>query len=228
MIDVIIVSCGKSVKLRTLTQNSVNSCYNSTGDFNIIVIETCQNVQYQNCKTLYFKPSGRFNYNRALNYGASQCSGKYIACCNNDLIFSKTWAVNMLNVFDNYDLDSLSPFEPDWHKTWHECKNMDQGNYLYRGCVVRVQFTGWCYVIKREAYNKINRFSESVEFYYSDNIVAEQYKKHGVKHALCGNSIVKHLGEKTWRSVLCSSNQRYYTSGQLTLYNRAKKALWST
>jgi len=251
--DIIIISCGKTETLKQLTQNSVNSCLNSIGEFNIIVIETCVNVRYKNCTTYYYQPKGRFNYNRALNYGISQCSGEYIACCNNDLIFDKNWSVNMLNAFDSTDFDSLSPFELVWHKEWSECKAVNKlmgdnnyieaGEFVYPGNTVRVFFTGWCYVIKRSAYNKligyrkdnnnqsnikITGFDELVEFYYSDNIVVEQYKKQNIKHGLVGNSLVKHLGEKTWRTTLCSSNQRYYTDGQKTKFNNTKRLLWST
>lgn len=236
--DVIIISCGKTQTLKQLTQNSVNSCLNSTGEYNIIVIETCVSAKYQNCTTYYYQPQGSFNYNRALNYGISQCSGEYIACCNNDLVFDKNWSVNMLNAFNSTDFDSLSPFELVWHKEWTECKAVNKlmndenyleaGEFVYPGNAVRVFFTGWCYVIKRSAYNKIGKFSELVEFYYSDNIVVEQYKKHDIKHGLVGNSFVKHLGEKTWRTTLCSSNQRYYTDGQKTKFYNAKRVLWST
>ena len=231
--DVIIISCGKTPTLQQITQNSVNSCLNSIGDFNIIVIETCKNTNYKNCKTLFYQPSGRFNYNRALNYGISQCTDEYIACCNNDLIFDVNWAKNIIDVFNATEFDSLSPFERNWHITWQECKALGKdylvpGNFLYEGNTVRVQFTGWCYVLKRSAYNKIGGFNTLVEFYYSDNIVVEQYKKFGITHALVGNSFVNHILEQTWPKVLCSSNQRYFTGGQLNKFKNAKQVLWST
>ena len=211
--DVVIISCGQNEVHRTLTQNAVNSCINSGGDFRIIVVETCnKEAKYDNCETYFFPSKDRFNYNRAMNYGARIGSGKYIACCNNDLIFHKGWSKGIETVLDNDISDSCSPFERGWHVNFKECKphRLTEGNHVYMGNQVRVFFCGWCYVLKREAFDKIGGFNEGVQFYYSDNIVVEQYKKHGIRHALVANSCVDHYngGENTWRKVLCKSKQR--------------------
>lgn len=231
--DIIIISCGKTDLHRQLTQNAINSCLNSGEGFRIIIIETCQDVKYDNAETYFFPSKGNFNYNRALNYGMSLSNDKYVALCNNDLIFHKGWTENIINVLDNY-ADSACPFDKGYHLNNRECKmqKVKEGNHIYMNNQVRVFFVGWCFVIKREVWDKIGHFNEGVEFYYSDNIVVEQYKKHGIKHALVCNSYVDHYkgGEKTWRcaSILCRSKQRYYTDGQQRLFNQAKNNVWSS
>jgi len=227
--DIIIISCGKFELHRNLTQNAVNTCINSRGDFRILVIETCQDVKYQNCETFYFPTANKFNYNKALNYGMSLCKDKYVALCNNDIIFHKEWSQNIIHVLDNY-ADSACPFDVGYHVNYKEALKykLTQGNHIFINNQVRVFFVGWCFAIKREVWNKIGGFNEGVEFYFSDDIVIEQYKKHGIKHALVCNSLVDHWhgGEKTWRDVLCKSKQRYYTGGQEGKFRQAKEKLW--
>lgn len=230
--DVVIISCGQYNTHKRLTQNAVNSCLNSGDGFRIIVIETCKDQKYENCETYYYPPKGKFNYNRALNYGMQISTSKQVALCNNDLVFHPDWGKNIEFVLNNYDIDSACPFDRGYHFNYKEAKTfkLKEGNHFYVKSDVRIFFIGWCYVVNRDVWEKIGYFNEGVEFYYSDNIVVEQYKKYGIKHALVANSFVDHYngGEKTWRTVLCKSNQRYYTDTQHSKYNEAKIKLWST
>ena len=230
--DIVIISCGKHNTHRTLTQNAVNSCLNSGVDFRIIVIETCKDVKYQHCETHYFEQKDKFNYNRCLNYGMQISKDKYVALCNNDLVFHKDWAKNIINAMESSKLNSACPFDKGYHLNYKEAKpyNLQPGSHIYKNNQVRVFFVGWCFVIDRTVWAKIGSFNEGVDFYFSDDIVVEQYKKHDISHALVANSYVDHYngGEKTWRVILCKSKQRYYTGGQQHKFNNAKTKLWST
>lgn len=217
--DIVIVSCGKNETLRTLTQNTINSCINSGDNFKFYVIETCLNFSYKYATTINYKREV-FNYNHCLNVAFRYCKNKYIAFCNNDLLFEKNWAKNMLHVFKAHNYLSLSPYEPRIHKGRHGAA----GNHLIEGHQIATHITGWCICVDRDIFKKIKQFNESVDFWYSDNIYGDQLKKHNIKHALVCNSIVRHLESQTLKRETHPMRHRL-TTAQTAKYFNAKKKL---
>lgn len=147
------------------------------------------------------------NYNRSLNKAFKLCQNDYIAFCNNDVIFTERWFENMLPYFDTFD--SVSPSEERLSEPFLE------------GYKIRTHIKGWCIVMKRETYLKIGGFDESVAFWYSDNIYAEQLKKHKLRHAVIGSSIVHHVGSATLKT-LSIEQQKELTTGQRPLFLNRK------
>lgn len=154
------------------------------------------------------------NYNESLNLGAKRASGDYLAFCNDDIITTSGWFDKLLPHFDKYD--SLSPHCPD-NPFWKE-----KPTGIVEGYEIGKILCGWCIVMHRKTYEKIGGFDECVQFWYSDNIYADQLKYHGLRHALVTDSIVYHEGSKTLHK-LSDSERKRLTTDQRELYLKAKE-----
>lgn len=194
-VDIIILSNAKDEKLKAITQQAVDTCHKSETDikFNIVVLEQQENVQHKDCVTGFVE--GEFNYNKFMNIGISLTSHQYIALCNNDLIFHKGWATNIIKAMKENMLLSASPL----------CKDA-QGRY-FRG-TRNVEFgysngkhlSGWCIFIDRLLIDIMGNIDEDFPFWFADNAYAEQLKANDIRHALVRDSLVTHLGSKTLKT----------------------------
>jgi len=186
MLDVIILSNAKTPELKSLTEQAINSCVNSIGEFNIIVIEQTKET-YENC-TVYHD-SSEFNYNKFMNKGISYGKAEYIALCNNDIIFDVNWWVILREYIQRFNLLSACPVS---------FQRSGEIKFGYRNAH---EISGYCIVIKRELLKIIGKLDESFPFWFADNVYSEQLKKHGIKHGIVCKSVVKHLGSKTLNTL---------------------------
>jgi GT2 family glycosyltransferase len=81
-------------------------------------------------------------------------------------------------------------------------------------------FAGWCFVIdtKQVGFD----FDESCDFWYSDNIVAEQLRRAGIKHILVPDSVVDHIESQTINTLPRKELMRV-TEGMLPSYQQWHK-----
>ena len=204
-IDIVILSYAKNYTLKNLTEQAISSLIASEDsnfiEFNITVIESnmaLKPFQYIGTSTIY--PKTKFGYNRYLNIGIKNGKAANICLCNNDLIFHKRWASEILTAFnDDSELVSASPIcsilsDEDYYK-------INSGNYY--GYSTRREVSGWCIFLKREIIPKIGKFDEKIKFWFSDTDYVRLLELHNLKHALITSSIVDHLESKT----LSSSSQ---------------------
>lgn len=206
--DIILVSNAETPYLRNLTENAILTCRKADSvKYNFYIVEQYRRTkEYPNTKTLYY--DFPFNYNRCLNLGIHCSKNKYIALCNNDLIFKKNWGKNMIRIMEQEGYLSASPSKKYF-------------NGIIKGYRVGKYLLGWCIVINREVIKKIGKLDESVEFWFSDDIYAEQIKKAGIVHILNGYSNVIHLTSKTL-SKIKRQKQRYFMRGQSRNFHKAK------
>jgi GT2 family glycosyltransferase len=206
MIDVIIVSNGKTPELREMTQRAVDSAKQ-----NVFVMEQTGH-KYENCRTIhYIRP---FNYNGVLNEGI-RVSGigyanRYVALCNNDVLFHDGWAEEMIKQMEAHEAMSASP--NDYMNAW--------GHAVDEGYEISVELKGYCIVCDRRLFDIIGKLDEGVDFWYSDHIYADQLIKNGVKHILCLNARVEHLVSKTINEA---EDYEKLTNGQREIYEEARK-----
>lgn len=207
LVDIIILSNGKSPDLVELTQRTIESCHNSEPviKFNIIVLEQQQSVVYDKCITGHYDEE--FNYNALMNKGLSITSNKYVALCNNDLIFSKYWASNIIEQMDAHKLLSASPLCPNTQgRTF-------KGNSLVEfGYNNSQHLSGWCIVLNRSILDIIGELRSNFPFWFADNEYAEQLKEFGVRHALVRNSVVTHIRSTTLNTI---AKQDDYTTAHI-------------
>lgn len=206
-IDVVIVSDAKDERLRMLTQQAIDSCCNeSKVKVNIIVVES-QPVHYLEADHMIY-PQEHISYNRFLNMGATAGNSDYIAFCNNDLLFGKDWANNLLEAMDLFESNSACPYCPISHNIDKSLIKINSG--VYAGYAIRQYFAGWCFVLTRELWNRIGRLDERLSFWCCDNATAEQVKLQNERHILVTNSIVTHLsnGSQTLNTISHSERQK--------------------
>lgn len=209
--DLIIVACSSSGKLIKITQDCIDSA--RAGCDNIIIVETFpMKHDYKDCSIIPYK--GEFNYNRALNLGISHSRGDVLVLANNDVIFYPGWSqIGPLMISNGFgSASALSQF--------HLRKGFEQGDFIYEGYAIESLLTGWCIFALRDTIEKINRLNEDYDFWYSDNVYADQLKKAGIRHGLFCNIRVDHLTSATLRT-LPHRKQRKYSYDNVIKYRNA-------
>ena len=205
LIDIVILSDAKTEELKNVTQRCINTLKGSESDiFNIIVIESNPNVNW-NEGTIH--PDIPFNYNSYCNIGANAGTSEWICFCNNDLIFTKGWATELLKA----GKESMSP----------KCPNnrlQNDMNEIHEGYQTAKHISGWCIFMKRNLWNQIGGLDEDFEFWCADDSYREQLIKHNVPHYLVGTSNVVHLGSVTLKTVDSETKEKY-TKHQAKKYN---------
>lgn len=200
--DLIIVSRSASPYLIQMTQE----CIDSAKADRVILVETGNRVDYSGVDIIVPYP-GQFNYNYALNKGLSYADGDVHILANNDLVFHnwRTIGDDMIN--NGFGSGSA----------WYKGSRFPQGDFIYEGYEIATHVTGWCLFITNEALKKIGKLNEGVEFWYSDNLYAEQLKEAGIRHGLFCNSRVDHIANQTLNTMPIKV-KRQYSVGQLSKY----------
>jgi hypothetical protein len=199
--DLIIVSKSENSRLQQITQNCIDSARQDC-DINVILIETGSVLfDFRGIDKViqYTEP---FNYNRALNYGLRECTGDIHLLANNDLIFHKDWS-KIGEVMTEYGFDSASILSNDRRQ-----RNFKRGEYIYEGYNVGTLLTGWLIFVTKNCIAKIGKLDEKHEFWYSDNVYAEQLKRAGIKHVLYCGAQVDHLESSTLRTLSFKEQKR--------------------
>jgi GT2 family glycosyltransferase len=212
-IDIIILSYAQNENLKTTTINAVNSLMDSEDpnliQFNVVVIESqidMQPYQYQHTTTLY--PSEAFGYHKFMNIGINYTSADFVCICNNDLIFHKNWALEILKPFFMFsDIWSASPVCSYLHP--QNGFELNSGFRLGNG--IREELSGWCIFFRRELLKITGQLDPNLEFWCADNDYANTLWILRLKHLLVTSSIVDHLENLTLK------NQEPEVQDRLTL-----------
>jgi GT2 family glycosyltransferase len=207
-IDIIILSYAKDEHLKSLTIQTIATLLASEDPekihFNVIVVESnkaLQPYQFENSTTIY--PAEKFGFHKYLNIGIKLTSSPYVCLCNNDLIFHKGWASEILNAMDN-DPAMLSavPYCPNFHKKEGFPLNAPPFEG-YFGVLI-----GWCIFVKREIFDIIGMLDENLVFWYCDYDYSNTLEKYKVKNCLISTSVVTHLGSESIISVDSKEHKR--------------------
>lgn len=199
-VDVVILSKATSPALRAMCQNAINSCKKGAGvrSVNISVIEQDADAVYDGA--VIVRSPGDFNYNRSANIGARRGNAEWIMIANSDLIFQDGWLDALLAA----GRDCVSPVDPS-HRQQASVRHDEAGWVNGRN------FSGWCFMLKRDLYDRMQGgFDECVEYWCSDNVVIEQCRALGVMPMVVAAARVQHIGgatlkspgdDKTWAQV---------------------------
>jgi len=191
IVDVVILSKADDQNSMQMTQSAIDSCfYMSNGlSLNITVVENGRGrVKYDKATTLH-KPEA-FNYNGFANTAASLGTAEWILIANNDLSFRDGWLHALLAAGN----DVVSPHEENDSRQKGIIENES-------GFVNGRHFSGWCFMIKRELWEKIGKFDTDVSFWCSDDVVIEQVKAVGITPMLVKDSLVDHRPSTTLRTM---------------------------
>ena len=206
-IDVICLTKTADDSYYDMCSKTISTLFESQPDieFNLVLIESADSREDEyksikagnpNNKITYVVPEEIFAYNKFLNIGMKYTQGNdWLLVINNDLIFESGWIDRIMEASDaRPDIDSFSPFEPDFH------------NMYYSGCVnseINESYTvgsgvcGWCILMKKSVMDYVGVWDERFLSWYQDNDYAETIKQGGIKHALIKSSIVHHLCESS-------------------------------
>lgn len=163
--------------------------------FNVILVESSAIAEDvgQDITIMYDRPT--FCYNAALNMGIAKSVNEWVILANNDLIFHHGFFDWVLSIFCQYPaIRSFSPWNA--HGNWHPSVYPADVPNIIPGYRICYEITGWCLMTRREVLNTID-LSERVDFWYSDNIYADELKKNGFIHALLKHSRVDHITSQT-------------------------------
>lgn len=205
--DLIIVSKSSTPELIQMTQNCINSAL-SDCDLNVILVETSRgDVNYEGVNTIVYL-NDQFNYNRALNKGLEVVKGGIHVLCNNDLVFHEGWS-KTFEIMQEYDLQSVSVLSNDGRQA-----GFKRGEYVYEGYQIGSHLTGWCIFVTKDTIRQIGKLDESMNFWYSDNVYADQLRNAGIKHYLYCGAFIEHLTSKTLRTLSFRDQRRYSVQSQ--------------
>lgn len=184
--EAVIVSWAKNHILAEVTQYAIDTALMS-GITKVIVVEQNQSIFYNNADMVNF--TGEFNYNKALNLGLSKCSERYVALCNNDVIFHEGF-VKAEKIMEQYGIKSASPCG----------EGEDIGEPFRKGYRIKREMRGWCIIIDKEILQTIGKLDETYTFHYSDNAYADQLKAAGIEHYLLNGVELTHLVSRTLKT----------------------------
>jgi GT2 family glycosyltransferase len=207
-IDIIILSYAKTADLKKTTEEGIASLLKSEDsekiEFEILVIESNNSLkpyQYPNTKTIY--PEIDFGYNKYLNIGIKATNNNYVCLSNNDLIYHKNWASEILKAMDNDPaLLSASPY----CSTFHKNQSFDENGPPLEGYFGVLG--GWCIFAKREVFDIIGPLDEKLAFWYCDADYCNTLVKYGVKNCLIPASLVTHLGSESLKTLDHTENKK--------------------
>ncbi len=225
-VDMVILSWAKDDELKKVTEDGIRTCIESESNvkFNFYIVETNSDVAYDfpNTQTIY--PSSNFGYHKFMNIGVREGNSKYVCICNNDLTYEKSWASNIIELMEsNPQVKSASPWCPQT-----QGDNKDHIGKVYQGHRVRGELAGWCIFQQRDVYDTIGQLHEGVDFWFSDNIYADQLRINNVPHVLVPHSVVNHHEDmigKTGSTAIDEETKQKYMMGQEEKYKKSLASL---
>jgi len=223
MIDIVILSYAANEELHEETKKCLDSLFESEEKakdlFNVYVLESQENVswdQYPNTKTVI--PPKPYGYHKFMNYGRKLGSSEYVCLCNNDLIFKKNWASEILNFAKRHpEIPSFSPMCPKTQPLY----GIQENSGYHIGHQIRKHISGWCIFQRRNIYEIIGDLDERFTHWFSDNDYALTLHINHLPHCLVSSSIVEHHDKnigKTGPTVLSEYEMFQATSGSQGIF----------
>ena len=190
IVDLVFVSNAKDNRIRNTTQQAINTAKKGANGLNIncIVIESQPNTSYANAVT--YNPDRPFNYNYYLNFGAVRGTAEWILFCNNDLIFQNGW-LHALLMAEHPVVSPISLKDFRQKGIYENEKGWSCGRNL----------SGWCFMVKRDLWEKIGKLDEEFDFWFADNSFIAQLKPFDIAPMLVPKSRVDHIGSLTFNTL---------------------------
>ena len=198
-VDVVIISWAKDGELRKVTEDGLDSLFNSDSldiSFHAYIVESNLDVNYETYNKKYWRHTcttirpddKQFGYHKYLNQGRKLGKSEYVVLCNNDLTYEKNWASKIIDVMEkNPSIMSASPWCPQT-----QGDNSQFSGLHFNGYRVRGELAGWCIFQKRSLYEIIGDLDEQFTHWYCDNDYGTTLQHKGIIHSLVCDSVVNH------------------------------------
>lgn len=192
---------GKRDDESALTQRAINSI--AADDVNVIVLEKDTRIKYNNADTFLQKQP--FNYNQCLNDGARMGNAGFICFTNNDVLFPPNFVQLVIEQFNIQ------------HSVFNSiCGVLSVQNQ--HGYMPGDIISGFCFVMRRKAWEKLGGLKTGYKFWCADNVTTEQIKQHGLKE-IKSDIRVTHFTSVSLNK-LDSATREEYTRGCVKQFNR--------
>lgn len=200
VVDIVILSKATNATLKNMTQKAVDTAIKAANGIsvNVFVVEQVAEVQYENAKTIYHDTGSDFCYNANLNLAAKEGQADWIIFSNNDIVFQDSYLHHLLAA--NHPVVST-----------HCPKDPRQADITENtlGNINGKHFSGWCFMMSRELWEKIGGLSEEFKFWYSDDITIWQVNQAGYTPMIVKKAIAHHLGSTTFKELSPSKKDEY-------------------
>lgn len=187
-VDVVVLSKASTERHREMTQRTIDTCRAGAGGHtvNITVIEQVEGTKYTGA-TVVYDPSP-FQFNKFANNGIRLGSAPWVMLANNDLEFMPGWLQPLLDAKHPV----VSPINPIDRRQRGILRNTV-------GDINGRHFSGWCFMMTRELWERIGGFDEDFIFWCCDDAVIEQLRALNIAPMLVPRSRVKHAASQTLR-----------------------------
>ncbi|MEM7037176.1 MAG: hypothetical protein AAF570_09375 [Bacteroidota bacterium] len=181
-------------------------------DFNVILLESNRKwpemgLAYD-AKTTVHIPDTPFNFNHYNNIGLKMGKADWVVFSNNDVVFHPGWCSAMLAAAHvNPALQCLCPWDPEGPHT--PPGTFPEGAPYIEGYLVRVTFTGWCFMVRRAAFDITGPFDERFDYYFADDDFAMTLRRHDLRNAAVPGAKVTHLAHVTSKKAGVSISEKY-------------------
>ena len=220
-VDIVIPSYSKNEECKEITKKCIVSLLASEENiqFNVFIIESQPGVIWDYPNTITVDAPLPYGYHKFLNFGRKLGNSEYVCLCNNDLVFTKNWATEIIEASKIYpDVLSFSPICPKTQPLYGI--NTNEG--IFRGYGIRTCISGWCIFQKRKIYEVIGDLDEEFIHWYCDNDYAQTLMSKNLEHYLITHSIVIHHDKNTGRTtdiiVTDPLEMNRLTSGSYEIY----------
>lgn len=213
-VDVVMLAFTASQEIFEMNQKAIQSL--RAGDpaikFNVFLLES--NVEFPafgweyDAATNVIYPKEKFNFNRFNNIGMALGKADWIVFSNNDVVFEAGWFSALLKANAlNPALRSICPVDP---ASAHTPKGTFEKNAEFViGHLVRVTFTGWCFMVQRSVFEETGPFDERFDYYFADDDFTMQLRKADILNAAVPKSHVHHLAHMTSKETGLSINEKF-------------------
>jgi hypothetical protein len=102
------------------------------------------------------------------------------------------------------------------------CRGKVKAGQYIEGYGIGRELLGWCIVADMKLFDMIGNLDEGCEFWYSDNLYAEQLKHSGIRHCVVGGRLVDHVESVTLRTKT-QAEQHRMTQLQRRVFDELRK-----
>lgn len=208
IVDVVMLSNATTNTLARMTQKAIDSCIAGANSLpiNVIVLEQ-QECEYRNATTIH--APGEFHYNQFANRGIRYGSAPWVMVANNDLTFQDGWLHHLLAAGHPV----VSPKCPNDVRQRHIFKNTTGRNNAEH-------FSGWCFMMTRELWEKIGGLDPDFGFWCADDATIEQVVAQGIEPMLVPQALVQHRGSVTLKTLHKPQEMNDLTWAMVDKFNR--------
>ncbi len=227
-LDIIMLTNTKDDRIYEMTKKAIQSLRDSEDSkFNVILVESNKESNYEFDVEHYLIPEEKFNYNVFLNIGSKYCVSDYSAVSNNDVLFTKNWWTIMKKAMEKHNLDTASPKSHTRQNGVNDIVEMKHrytpDTKIVEGHYVVYTFCGWFWAMKKSVREWLFPLDEQFSFFYQDNDIIMRLLEKNCRHALIGNSKVSHFGQRSHDILIKEGSYYKHTAGLRTVFENKYK-----